>query len=505
MNKKIFEKSICLITVWVFLLSQVSYASFLYDGTFGLSSSSGENMPTYDENGSGWRDSKVEPLYEPEEQQIELTLPPSDAEEEDSPPTDIWGWLARNVIEPVANFFSDESTQSTAKTVLETGTNIVVGVAGALLFTACKAPPQAAPVSTPASTPLPLTPTTTLIPATPTPPPEVKIEQIIAEGANYLKQGSYEDAVKTFKKALELNPNSIDAHIGLVETYLITGANEDVKAQAQKVIQIEPNNAKPYYYLGVVYTKEKKHNESIEVFKKALELDSNYMVAYVELANSYANVGKFVEARDLLSKAIQIQPNNASLHYSMGVIYSRAGRINDDVTLAAYKKAVAIDPNHIDARYRLATIYFNRGNYPEAEPELLKVIELQPQHDRAHFFLAYIYKSQGKDDAAIAEYKKTLAMNPDPQLTATTLNNLADIYLKKGLLAEAKSTIEEAVRKDPNLGVAYVTLAEIYEKQGRYLEALDALKKLENLSIQLSPRIREEADKLKERLMKGGK
>lgn len=107
MDKRILRNTLWLLPIWVFLLTQLAYAS-LYEDILGLPS--GQDMPTY-KSSSDWINSKVEPLYNPEYPQIEPALPPNNGGEGDS--TGIWGWLARNVgrpikehvIEPIANFF----------------------------------------------------------------------------------------------------------------------------------------------------------------------------------------------------------------------------------------------------------------------------------------------------------------------------------------------------------------------------------------------------------------
>ncbi len=66
-------------------------------------------------------------------------------------------------------------------------------------------------------------------------------------GAAYRCVGRYEEAVKQLKKALELSPNDLFAHLSLSITYIKLGRDEEAKAEAAEVLRIHPKFSLDYY------------------------------------------------------------------------------------------------------------------------------------------------------------------------------------------------------------------------------------------------------------------
>jgi len=105
------------------------------------------------------------------------------------------------------------------------------------------------------------------------------------EGSLLFKKGSYDDAIKKYKKGLRR----------------------------------EPRSAVGYNYLAVAYRGKYEllrsldwREKEIEAFKKALELDPNFYLPYVNLGITYYDMGNFKEATRLLKKALEIFPEHPS-------------------------------------------------------------------------------------------------------------------------------------------------------------------------------------------------
>jgi adenylate cyclase len=66
-------------------------------------------------------------------------------------------------------------------------------------------------------------------------------------GGAYSNVGRYEEAVKQLKKALELSPNDLFAHLTLAVTYVKLDRDEEAKAEATEVLRIHPKFSLDYY------------------------------------------------------------------------------------------------------------------------------------------------------------------------------------------------------------------------------------------------------------------
>jgi TolB-like protein/DNA-binding winged helix-turn-helix (wHTH) protein len=84
----------------------------------------------------------------------------------------------------------------------------------------------------------------------------------------------------------------------------------------------------------------------------------------------------------------------------------------------------------------------------------------------------------GRWDAALEQYRRALKLDPvSPQLNLLYLTCLADAHRNEEAVRQFQNTIE----LDPNSRSAYMRAGEVYQRQGRYEDALTAYLKAESL------------------------
>jgi tetratricopeptide (TPR) repeat protein len=83
----------------------------------------------------------------------------------------------------------------------------------------------------------------------------------------------YEKAAKDYRFALELEPNSIEANLGLASLEgvpeKVVSLEEAIKA-LEKVARVQPNNPQLFLYLGALLKKAGEYSYSRQIFAKAL-------------------------------------------------------------------------------------------------------------------------------------------------------------------------------------------------------------------------------------------
>ena len=113
-------------------------------------------------------------------------------------------------------------------------------------------------------------------------------EVVYNEGELYLRQRNYEQAEKSFSRAIELNPDE-SAYLGIYAwtKFLAstdkTSIAEEIRKQLENAISIDEGIAENYYYLGSVFKYIDNNYKAKANFEKAVELDRNYIEAKREL------------------------------------------------------------------------------------------------------------------------------------------------------------------------------------------------------------------------------
>ncbi len=137
--------------------------------------------------------------------------------------------------------------------------------------------------------------------------------------------------------------------------------------------------------------------------------------------------------------------------------------ISKDVT--QFLKTVRSSGGNPDSHYLLACYYQERGKYPEAIQEFIKVISIDPAYVKAYNGMGISYDFLKDFPQAVACYQKAIQLNPNLDYVQ---NNLGYSYFLQGKFDEAISALKRAValnegerRFHNNLGLAYATSGQL--------------------------------------------
>jgi len=92
----------------------------------------------------------------------------------------------------------------------------------------------------------------------------------------YWEAGRGEEALETYRRALEIDPGAIDVRRDLALTHYLLGNYDDAVKQIEEVLKQDPQNADAYYYLGqfCAYRSDEGRDvpRGIEMLEKFIEM-----------------------------------------------------------------------------------------------------------------------------------------------------------------------------------------------------------------------------------------
>lgn len=97
-------------------------------------------------------------------------------------------------------------------------------------------------------------------------------------GTMLSRKGLLDEAEKEYKKAIELDPELIDAYNDLGCFYIKRGDIAKAKEVFNEALKVNPKSEKIYYNLGVIYAQKNDFEKASALWKKALEINPNYDV-----------------------------------------------------------------------------------------------------------------------------------------------------------------------------------------------------------------------------------
>jgi tetratricopeptide (TPR) repeat protein len=141
--------------------------------------------------------------------------------------------------------------------------------------------------------------------------------------------------------AMEEHPST---HDEAIRTYL-------------RVLELEPQHAAAHINLGTLYYNRQDFASAEKHYRAAVAADSRYALAYFDLGNVLDETGNILEAIASYRSAIQLAPTYADAHYNLALAYERQGQARQALQhWKAYLKLDQTGPWAVHARNQVARI-----------------------------------------------------------------------------------------------------------------------------------------------------
>ena len=348
------------------------------------------------------------------------------------------------------------------------------------------------------------------------------------EGVEYVKLRLYPQAVDTFKSILSQQPTHVDAlfqlanvyklqdelelaietfnqiftaaadlknvptkeriygltHLALSEIYCKQSKLDIAEQHAKEAVQISPADADTHYRLGYIYTHQAKFDEALAVFKRTLARNPDFPEVYEWLGLIALMRNEPQQAVAHYQTAIEKKPYVQSAYYNLAKAYRLLGdtpAATEQLKLFhqmktyydrtyAIESALAEEPLNTTLRSELAEIHLAHKHIPAAVTTYQALIRLHPNLTVGYDKLGRLYMNLNMSQRAIPFFLKVLELNPDAVEAHVRLGWL---YTKSKAFDKAESHLQAAIKKMPQLSLAYHGLAEIYTQQGQLQKAID--------------------------------
>ena len=289
------------------------------------------------------------------------------------------------------------------------------------------------------------------------------------------KQTSYwRDGRTLWTHALAVNPQNDTAHISICDLDLRENRLDDAIFHARKALEIRPDSADAHSRLGVALSGSGQNEEASIHFQKALETQQIRPRVHYNIATLLLNSGHLDEAIAEFNKELQIQPDFVEAHNNLGIALTSQGELEG--ALAHLQKALELDPHLPKVHHNIAMILLQQGQLDQAIAHLQKELQVNPASAEAHNDLGIAWSQQGRIDQAINEWQKTLELQPD-NLNAYcnlvwVLATFPDDAIRSGAKAVAlgEHALQLSGAKDPRI---YRLLAAAYAENRQFDKAIE--------------------------------
>lgn len=260
-------------------------------------------------------------------------------------------------------------------------------------------------------------------------------------GVIYEGKGDPAKAIESHRRAAELDPEIVPAHVNLGILLSRQGMYDEAKAELIDAVRRDPAYDKALYNLGLVYAETGRNDSALIALDRALEVNPDYALAKLAKAGAYYELGDLAAAEPLLAGARNDpglpKASRAQATTLLSLLPQRrdwlAARTGDDQrssdlwflrgdnlaslglsqrALAAYLRAIEIDSLSTGARLQAGMLYIDLGDLPRARSQFDLVLEISPSGKGAHFAKGVLAYRVGDIGLACAEFGRELEVDP---------------------------------------------------------------------------------------------
>ena len=203
------------------------------------------------------------------------------------------------------------------------------------------------------------------------------------------QQRKFDEAEALFRRAIEINPNMIEAHINLGSTLQYSSRIDEAISAYQRVIQLSPDNSIVLYNLGSALQEKGNLEQAIQCYIDSLKLAPNNYHAFKNLGNAFKDTGRLEAALKSYESALALSADSVDTISNMGNVLRELRQL--DKAIGCYEKALSINPDYFPAVVNMGNTYSDLGEFDTAIIHLKSALNLNPVSHEAHSNLIFIH------------------------------------------------------------------------------------------------------------------
>ena len=302
------------------------------------------------------------------------------------------------------------------------------------------------------------------------------------------RQGKYEEALTTVRKARKLDPTSLEAGFNEGRLLDILGHFDEAAQTYSEMVDLtshangaytdeEKNNRSIFLErLGSVYMEQNKTDEAVAAYQKMIDMGGDPAIrGYQSQVDAYRQAQQFDKSIEIARKAVDANPKKREPKLMLAGELADQGKA--DEAFAMTKDLLTNTPDDRMVWTAIGQMNVRLRRWKEAEDALAKAEPLtNKKEDKLYllFLRGELAERQKHFEQAEQYFRQVLELDPS---NAMTLNYLGYMLADKGLrLPEALKMIRKAVDQEPWNGAYLDSLGWVYFKMGEYELAEDNLR-----------------------------
>jgi tetratricopeptide (TPR) repeat protein len=311
-----------------------------------------------------------------------------------------------------------------------------------------------------------------------------------ALGVSYDQLKDNKHAIDAYSKALDQEPDNLDAERGLAQALLNDDQLDAALKHFQSIADADPQDAQTYLRISEIQRRQGHYDQALTTLKKAKALASDSLeVSYNEALIDDA-LGHYDDAAQILEglvnqtthpdgKYSDEEKNNRGLFLErLANVYREENKV--DQAVATYQKMVAMGGNdYVESGYQgEVDAYRDVRDYDKAVAVAQQAAQAMPKDKTIQLMLAGQLADTGKQEEGIKLGQAQLTGTPDDREVEMSL---AEIYTRLRRWKDASDALDKAEAlavKPDDKAYVYFLRGALADRQKHYDSAEEEFRKV---------------------------
>lgn len=244
----------------------------------------------------------------------------------------------------------------------------------------------------------------------------LRARQLFHEGS----EPSLKESIVLFERAVSKDPAFAKAHAGLAQAWLqfagyvgdFTAMTEKAEIAAQRALELAPESAEAHMVISNIYFARDRFEEGVSEGENALAVNPNLSEVMSLLADQYAVLGKLDQALNALKKAYELNPLDSRSGLSFARILRSSGR--PDEALEILRRTKELNPKNPRVYDGLANAYRAKKDFGKSQEILDIAFGIDPNDYWLQMSQGELYALSGKRKEAEEQLQAIFKKHSDP-------------------------------------------------------------------------------------------
>jgi serine/threonine protein kinase/tetratricopeptide (TPR) repeat protein len=224
---------------------------------------------------------------------------------------------------------------------------------------------------------------------------------------NQFTSQSLPKALKSFERAIEIDPDYALAYVGIADFYIwaniyglipVRESYEQARTAAVRALEINDRLGEVHASMGLIVLNQFDYEKAEDHLRRSISLSPKYSLGHEWYSSLRIGTGYFEEGLESMRRAEEIDPLSLRTKTLVAWSYYQSGEL--DLALKKADEIINLDQNYPQGHLQRGYILTEFARYEEAISSIERSMDLMPGSSLAQYHLCFALAAAGRKEDA---------------------------------------------------------------------------------------------------------